>query len=199
LRLCLSALSPEPITKGTEQAICDRPAWLPPGGFNPIPGDQFCERARHSAPSARDGVASVRPAGPEDGLSGRSRLCPLSCRPTGGASGVEPVRSLCRRPPARRDMRHGAPARNRTGQPSFGSSAADPQPGAIVRRDGFEPPCPWDLVYSEARSTRLCHRRWLGRMAGLEPSSYQAHNLALRPFGLTLSSQRRNRTLVTGL
>lgn len=35
-----------------------------------------------------------------------------------------------------------------------------------------------------------------GRMAGLEPSLYEVHNLALRPFGLILSTRRRNRTSV---
>ena len=57
--------------------------------------------------------------------------------------------------------------------------------------EGFEPPRPWIPIYNRALSTNSANLA--GRMAGLEPSLFQVHNLALRPFGLILSTRWRFR------
>ncbi len=73
----------------------------------------------------------------------RTRLpCPLDYGPwrRGTESSRQPV-SFAGRRPRQREPRHSAPARSRTGQPSFGGTAENPLPGARVRREGLEPPC----------------------------------------------------------
>jgi hypothetical protein len=100
---------------------------------------------------------------------------------------------------SRRGMRQSTPSRTRTCGSAFGGRCPIRWTmGACVRRDGFEPPCPWDLVYSEARSTRLCHRR-MGCPTRFELVSPRFTVESLSHLGQGTSSQRRNRTLVSCL
>src|ERR1019366_4409998 len=61
--------------------------------------------------------------------------------------------------------------------------------GSLVRRDGFEPPCPWDLVYSQAQSSTLPPT--LGVPYGIRTRQSLAHNQVPQPLGSRHQSARQ--------